>query len=200
MEHSERQQGSAGDGDVSATPNPEAGETSRGTSSAHEAGETSDAAGSAHEALRRLEDRLDRASEAAERLLAQAAAETLARVAGATRTEDDPGPDRRAESRIEDGPGADGEQESGAASEPPPSGWQVPRSDAGPDSRRDGDVELFAGIVQSLRELIPPDLQRRLAEALRELLLALRALIDWYLERLERRRKAPVEVEDIPIL
>jgi hypothetical protein len=39
-----------------------------------------------------------------------------------------------------------------------------------------------------------------LAEALRELLLALRALIDWYLERAERRRAAPVEVQDIPIV
>ena len=36
--------------------------------------------------------------------------------------------------------------------------------------------------------------------ALRELLLALRALIDWYLERLERRREQSVEVQDIPIL
>jgi hypothetical protein len=31
-------------------------------------------------------------------------------------------------------------------------------------------------------------------------LLSLRALIDWYLERLERRRAEPVEVQDIPIV
>jgi hypothetical protein len=55
-------------------------------------------------------------------------------------------------------------------------------------------------VVRSLRELIPPELQQRLAEALREVLLALRALIDWYLERLEQRRAEPVEVQDIPIL
>jgi hypothetical protein len=54
--------------------------------------------------------------------------------------------------------------------------------------------------VRSLRDLIPPDLQQRLAEALRELLLALRALIDWYLERLEQRRKTPTPIQDIPIL
>jgi hypothetical protein len=33
----------------------------------------------------------------------------------------------------------------------------------------------------------------------RELLLALRALIDFYLERLNKRGSEPTEVEDIPI-
>jgi hypothetical protein len=55
-------------------------------------------------------------------------------------------------------------------------------------------------LVQAMRELIPPDLQRRLIAALREVLLALRALIDWYLERLELKRKQGFEVQDIPIL
>jgi hypothetical protein len=55
-------------------------------------------------------------------------------------------------------------------------------------------------LAQALRDLVPPELQRRLAAAIRELLLALRALIDWYLERLERRREQAVEVQDIPIL
>jgi hypothetical protein len=110
-------------------------------------------------ALRRLEQRLDRASDTAERLLAEAAA--------------------RARS----------------AARPPPSGWQTPEDRTAP---RDSDV--LVGVVDSLRELIPPELQRRLAEALRELLLAVRALIDWYIERLDRRRPEPTEVEDIPIV
>ena len=55
-------------------------------------------------------------------------------------------------------------------------------------------------VLRSLKDLIPPELQQKLAEALRELLLALRALIDWYLERVEQRRGAPAEVQDIPIL
>ena len=55
--------------------------------------------------------------------------------------------------------------------------------------------------LQSLRELIPPDVLQRLAAALKELLLAIRAVIDWYLERLERRHTAEAsEVEDIPIV
>lgn len=115
--------------------------------------------GAADDALRRLEQRLDRASDAAERLMAEAAAS--------------------------------------ARAEPPPAGWQAPAQES--ERGTDGDLELLVQVVQSLRELIPPDLQRRLAEALRELLMALRALIDWYLERSEARRAQPVEVQDIPI-
>jgi len=37
-------------------------------------------------------------------------------------------------------------------------------------------------------------------EALRDLLRHGRALIDWYLERTERRRREPAEVQDIPIV
>jgi hypothetical protein len=116
------------------------------------------------EALRRLEERLERASDAAERLIAEAAA------------------------RAAEPP------------KPPPAGWQSPDPDANSPRGRDRDLELLVGVVRSLRELIPPELQQRLAEALREVLLAIRALIDWYLERLEQRRSEPVEVQDIPIL
>ena len=117
----------------------------------------------AEDALRRLEERLDRASDAAERMIAEAAAAAAGK------------------------PGSD----------PPPAGWQLPGSD-GPSSAS-GDLDLLVQVVGALRDLIPPELQRRLAEALRELLLALRALIDWYLERNERRRAAPSQVQDIPI-
>jgi hypothetical protein len=134
------------------------------------------------DALRRLEERLDRASRAAERLIAQARAEVAA--AG---TPEGPPPA---------GAGSESEEPAeGAERKPPPSGWQSPRS--GADDNR--ELELLAQLVQSLRDLLPPQLQRRLAEATRELLLALRALIDFYLERLERRAAAPAEMEDIPI-
>jgi hypothetical protein len=123
--------------------------------------------GSPEDALRRLEERLDRASEAAERLMAQAAAEAAG--GGSGNPPDPP--------------------------EPPPAGWQMPD-----DSPPGSDLDPLTTLVRTLRELIPPELQRRLIAALRELLMALRALIDWYLERLEHRRAQPVEVEDIPIL
>jgi hypothetical protein len=79
---------------------------------------------------------------------------------------------------------------------PPPAGWQAPSSDGTGSTR---DAELLAEVLQRLRDLIPPELEQRLAEALREVLLAIRALLDWYIERLERRRAAPAEVHDIPI-
>lgn len=127
-------------------------------------GPTDEPSGRAYETLRRLERRLDEASERAERLISEAAAS--------------------------------------AGRKPPPAGWQVP-GDGDRDARereRGGDLELITQVLESLRDLIPPDLQRRLAEALREVLLALRALIDWYLERMEQRRSEPAEVQDIPIV
>ena len=55
-------------------------------------------------------------------------------------------------------------------------------------------------LLRAVRELIPPDLQQRLAEALAQLLLAVKALVDWYLERIEQRRATPVQVQDIPVM
>ena len=115
--------------------------------------------------------------------MAEAAAEAAR--AGAGRGE--PG-------RSQEEPGGAGDKHGSA--EIPPAGWQIP-DDAGTSPAP--DLDPFVGLVQALLDLIPPELQRRLAAALRELLLALRALIDWYLERLERRRESSVELEDIPI-
>ena len=42
------------------------------------------------------------------------------------------------------------------------------------------------------------DLDRQLTNIIREFLLTLRSLIDWYLERLDREPQEPL-VEDIPI-
>ena len=42
------------------------------------------------------------------------------------------------------------------------------------------------------------ELRDQLTNLIREFLLTLRSLIDWYLERLDRRPREP-EVEDIPI-
>jgi hypothetical protein len=52
-----------------------------------------------------------------------------------------------------------------------------------------------------VRDVVPPELSRQLADALRDLLVALRALLDWYIERLGEPGPGPaeVEVEDIPL-
>jgi hypothetical protein len=82
---------------------------------------------------------------------------------------------------------------------PPPSGWAAPGG--GEDQRSAaGELDGLVAALASLRDLVPPELQRRLAEALRELLLAIRALLDWYIERLDREQAATSEAEDIPIL
>ncbi len=166
--------------------------------------------------LRRLELRLDQASKTAERLMAQAAAEAAARAGnpgpGASRA-GNPGPGASgagnpgpgASGAGNPGPGASGAGNPGPGASgagnpphPPPAGWQT--SDEDPRPSYVPELDPLVALVQAVRDLIPPDLQRRLAAALREVLLALRALIDWYLERLDRRREQGVEVQDIPIL
>jgi hypothetical protein len=181
--------------------------------------------GAAEDALRRLEERLARASEAAERLIAEAAGSARAAAAAGVAPSWSPG--SGAESGSDDAgaghpgagdagaadagaagaadAGAAGAADAGAADagaadarRPPPAGWQIPPAEE--DRGRTGELELLIQFFQSVRDIIPPDLQRRLGEALRELLLAIRALIDWYLERNEQRRAGGGEVQDIPIL
>jgi len=60
------------------------------------------------------------------------------------------------------------------------------------------DLALLVYVVEALRRALPADLRTRATDALREFLLALRDLIDWYLERLDGRRRQP-EVEEIPL-
>jgi len=53
-------------------------------------------------------------------------------------------------------------------------------------------------LLDALRRAAPAELQDRMTAFIREGLLTLRSLIDWYLERLERPTREP-KVEDIPI-
>ena len=72
---------------------------------------------------------------------------------------------------------------------PPPAAGAVP------------DLQTLVALLDALRRAVPPELSRQLAEAVRDLLLAVRAVIDWYLEKLGDRRpgSASPEVEDIPL-
>jgi hypothetical protein len=79
----------------------------------------------------------------------------------------------------------------------PPRGWSVPGGDR--PSQPFPDLSQLAGLVESLRGAVPPELTRQLADALRDLLLALRAILDWYISRLERPEAERSEVRDIPI-
>jgi hypothetical protein len=61
------------------------------------------------------------------------------------------------------------------------------------------DIQALSGLIEAARSSLPPELAHQLAAAARELLIALRALIDWWIARLEREPAAPLEVQDIPI-
>jgi hypothetical protein len=60
------------------------------------------------------------------------------------------------------------------------------------------DLSALVAIFEALRRAVPTELQEQFVALQRELLLTLRALIDWYLERLDGNTRAP-QVEDIPI-
>jgi len=81
-----------------------------------------------------------------------------------------------------------------AGADVPPQGFDSPaRENAFPD------LSALTGLLELARGSLPPDLQRQVAQALRELLIALRAVLDYSIERLEPGEAARVEVEDIPI-
>ena len=79
----------------------------------------------------------------------------------------------------------------------PPNGWssgaEPPPSNAFPD------VSALLALVEGLRGTLPPELSRQLADALRELLIALRAVLDYSIDRLDRPTPEARDVEDIPI-
>jgi hypothetical protein len=85
---------------------------------------------------------------------------------------------------------------SAAAGAVPPRGWSVPGEDRQPPAF---DLAQITALIESLRGVVPPDLARSLADALRELLLALRAVLDWYIARLEPSEPPPPDVQDIPV-
>jgi hypothetical protein len=86
----------------------------------------------------------------------------------------------------------------GSASDVPPAGWAAPKNDEDEPAEPSELAQLLASL-EALRSAIPPELAERLVSVVREFLLALRALVDYALGRLEERRRAEATVEDIPI-
>jgi hypothetical protein len=84
---------------------------------------------------------------------------------------------------------------------PPAAGWDVPRSADAANT----ELEALVGLLGALRDVLPPDLRVQLAELARQLLVFVRAVLDWWIGRLETGATGPVPtppdagVEDIPI-
>jgi hypothetical protein len=68
-----------------------------------------------------------------------------------------------------------------------------------PRSRGRGpDPAALFVLLDAVRRAVPGELEQRVTGLIREFLLTLRSLIDWYLERLDRSPREP-EVEEIRI-
>ena len=68
-----------------------------------------------------------------------------------------------------------------------------------PHQSRD-ELDALVGLVRALRELVPPELQQQVSDVIRQILLLLRAVIDFWVERLDAPPDtAAVAVQDIPI-
>jgi hypothetical protein len=74
--------------------------------------------------------------------------------------------------------------------DPPPAG-------DGPHRPPPDPAALFQ-MLDGMRRMAPRELEDQITNLIREFLLTLRSLIDWYLERLDHRPPEP-KVEDIPI-
>jgi hypothetical protein len=61
------------------------------------------------------------------------------------------------------------------------------------------ELDALVALLRTLRELVPAELQGQVTEVIRQVLLLVRAVIDFWVDRLETPRGATVEVEDIPI-
>jgi hypothetical protein len=82
----------------------------------------------------------------------------------------------------------------------PPQGWAAPQDRAA----RQEEAQALLALLQALRELVPAELQAQLTEVVRQVLLLLRALIDWWVEQLEANPRPPGRrpgegPQDIPI-
>jgi hypothetical protein len=78
--------------------------------------------------------------------------------------------------------------------DPAPDWWDEPP----PRARGRLDFTALFVLLDAVRRAVPGDLQNQFTSLVREALLTLRSLIDWYLDRLDSPRREP-EVEDIKI-
>ena len=90
-------------------------------------------------------------------------------------------------------------QEAAGEGAVPPRGYDAHPRPEGTTSSPFPDLSSLNALVELARSGLPPDLQRQLQQALRELLIALRAVLDYSIDRLEPEPPESAPVEDIPI-
>ena len=78
----------------------------------------------------------------------------------------------------------------------PPRGFEGERTEA--EGTAFGELQALAGLIETARARCRRSSHASSRGAARPAA-ALRALIDWWIARLEREREPPVEVQDIPI-
>lgn len=106
---------------------------------------------------------------------------------------------QQAATRLADEAAAERDAARAGDDRPPLAGWDVPRR------AQDAHTELEAlvSLLGTLRDVLPPELRAQLAELARALLVFVRAVLEWSIERLalegQDGRGDEPEVEDIPI-
>jgi hypothetical protein len=79
-----------------------------------------------------------------------------------------------------------------AAGAPPPPADEAAR-----------ETQALVALVEMLRDLLPPELRRQINDLIRQVLMLIRAILDWWVDRLEPGRPAAParepDVEDIPL-
>src|SRR2546426_8062311 len=60
----------------------------------------------------------------------------------------------------------------------PPAGWATP----GQREETRAGLQALVGLLEGLRDLVPPELRQQVREVIRQILLLIRAIIDWWLD------------------
>jgi hypothetical protein len=80
----------------------------------------------------------------------------------------------------------------------PPRGWAAPAPATAGEATT--EMQALVALLESMRDVLPPELREQVTELVRQLLLVLRALIDFLVDRLDRGPPGVEHaVEDIPI-
>ncbi len=84
----------------------------------------------------------------------------------------------------------------------PPVGWATPEE----QTARQQELQALVALVEALRDLVPAELKQQVCDVLRQLLLLVRALIDWWVDRVDGARAARRDggdgrdrIQEIPI-